>query len=69
MGRMKENPRYNVISCRVSDDLKQNIQHALGNRTRQEFIHEAIEAKLIEERQARIDKALAPHKQHHEVTP
>ena len=66
MGRMKANPRYNVISCRVSDDLKQNIRHALGGRSVQDFMHEAVEAKLIEERQARIDKALAPHKKHSE---
>lgn len=58
MGRMKQNPRYNVVSCRVSDNTKQNIKRALGNRTVQEFAHEAIEAKLIEERQAMIDAYL-----------
>ena len=55
MGKMKPNPRYNVVSCRVSDEMKQSISHARGSRTVQEFTHEALEAKLIEERQARID--------------
>ena len=59
MGRMKENPRYNVVSCRVSDDTKQIINHALGNQTMQDFIHTAIEEKLISDRQHRIDKAVA----------
>lgn len=62
MGKMKENPRYNVVSCRVSDAMNQSINHALGKRTRQEFVHEAIEAKLIEERQARIDTVVAQAK-------
>lgn len=59
MGRMKQNPRYNVISCRVSDDTKQSITHALGGQSVQEFVHAAIEEKLISDRQHRIDKAVA----------
>jgi hypothetical protein len=56
MGLKKQNPRYNVISCRVSDDLRACINHALGGRSMQDFIHAAIEAALIEERQVRIDR-------------
>lgn len=62
MGRTKQHPRYNVLSCRVSDSLKQSINHALGSRTMQQFMHEAAEAKLIEERQARVDKIVAQAK-------
>lgn len=53
MGRMKQHPRYNVLSCRVSDDTRGCIDHVLGNRTMQQFIHAAIEAKLAVERQER----------------
>ena len=66
MGRMKENPRYNVVSCRVSEDTKISLYHALGGRSVQQFVHDAITAKLIEERQARIDNILAPIKKHRE---
>ncbi len=55
MGKMKPNPRYNVVSCRVSDEMKQSLSHARGNCTVQEYIHAAIEEKLISDRQARID--------------
>lgn len=55
MGVMKEHPRYNVLSCRVSDELKQSISHALDGSSVQEYIHAAIEEKLISDRQARID--------------
>lgn len=55
MGRMKPDPRYNVLSCRVSDDTKKCIEHALTGRTFQEFLHEAIEEKLTRERQDRLD--------------
>lgn len=58
MGAKKQNPRYNVICCRVSDELKQSINHALGDRSVQDFVHAAVEAALIEERQARIDAIL-----------
>lgn len=62
MGRMKQHPRYNVVSCRVSDDTKHNINHALGGRSVQEFVHAAIEEKLISERQDRIDKLFREHR-------
>lgn len=55
MGATKPDPRYNVLSCRVSDDLRKCIEHALDGRTVQEYLHTAIEEKLISDRQARID--------------
>lgn len=61
MGRMKQHPRYNVVSCRISDDTKASIDHALGGRSIQEFVHAAIEEKLINDRQARIDALTRGH--------
>lgn len=62
MGKMKENPRYNVLSCRVSDDTRSCISHALGGRSVQEYVHAAIEEKLIGDRQACIDKYIREHR-------
>lgn len=62
MGRMKENPRYNVVSCRVSDETKASIDHALAGHSVQEFVHAAIEEKLINDRQARIDVLTRGHR-------
>ena len=58
MGATKLNPRYNVLSCRVSDDQRKCIDHALAGRTVQDYLHAAIEEKLIRDRQARIDDAI-----------
>jgi hypothetical protein len=55
MGKMKQNPRYNVISCRVSDKTKAGIERFLNGRSVQQFVHDAIEAKIIEARQAPFD--------------
>lgn len=62
MGRQKQNPRYNVLSCRVSDDLRQCIEHALDGRTVQQFLDAAIQEKLINDRQARFDAIVRPLK-------
>jgi len=58
MGKTKEYPRSNVLSCRVSDDLRKCIEHALDGRTIQEYLHTAIEEKLISDRQMRLDEIL-----------
>lgn len=42
MGKMKENPRYNILSVRVSDDELVRIREAMGPITMQEFLHHAI---------------------------
>ena len=55
MGKMTQHPRYNVVSCRVSDDTKHSINHARGCRSMQAYVHEALEEKLINDRQSRID--------------
>lgn len=62
MGKMVEHPRYNVLSCRVSDDTRRCITHALGGRSIQDYLHAAIEEKLIRDRQARIDTAITQMK-------
>ena len=59
MGRKSENPRYNVISARVSDLENIEIRKAVGKRSLSQFILTAIEEKLIRDRQARIDAILA----------
>lgn len=56
MGRMKPDPRYNVLSCRVSDELRKCVGHALAGRTVQEYLHAALEEKLTRDRQARLEK-------------
>lgn len=55
MPRMKENPRYNVVSTRVDDATWDMIQAACGQDSVATFLHAAIEEKLIAERQERID--------------
>ncbi len=59
MGRMKPNPRYNVISCRVADDTKRRVDDALGERTYQDFVAAAIEEKLLREQWAATDPKFA----------
>lgn len=56
MGRPSTNPRKNVVSCRVNNDLRSCIENARGQLTVQDFVHAAIEHKLIADRQARIDE-------------
>jgi hypothetical protein len=53
MPRMKQHPKYNVVSCRVSDETRAAITRT-GRRV-QEFLHAAIEEKLISDRQAQLD--------------
>ncbi|MDD5106071.1 MAG: hypothetical protein PHC49_10690 [Desulfuromonadaceae bacterium] len=55
---MKKHPKYNVLSCRVSDDTKHSISHALGGCSVQQFIHSAIEEKLAKNRLAYIARAI-----------
>lgn len=55
MGKTKEHPRYNVLSVRVSDDLRKCVDHAIADgRTVQDFLAMAIHDRLIAEREKRI---------------
>ncbi len=58
MGLKKEHPRYNVLSLRVSDGLRECLDHALKGRSVQEYLHAALESKLIADRQDRIDEII-----------
>jgi hypothetical protein len=55
MANKKQNPRYNVLSCRVSDDIRRCIDNALGGSSVQDYLHSALTEKLINDRQDRID--------------
>ena len=39
MGRMKEHPRYNVVSFRLTDDEMKQFEAICGKRTRQETMN------------------------------
>lgn len=56
MGRKKQQPRYNVLSCRVSDAQLAAIRQALGGQTIQHYLIGAITEKVINDRQAEIDE-------------
>lgn len=47
MGRMKQNPRYNVISFRVSDEELQVIEAAINGGSRQSFLLAAALEKIL----------------------
>lgn len=59
MPRYSEQPRRNVLSVRVTDDLRSCVDHARDGASIQDFLHQAVEEKLIRERQNRIDNAIA----------
>lgn len=46
MARTSTNPRYNILSCRVDDNLRRELDHALGGRSVQDFLHDAIREKI-----------------------
>jgi metal-responsive CopG/Arc/MetJ family transcriptional regulator len=43
---MKENPRYNVISVRIDDDLAKRLNRSAGKNNRGDFVRAEIEEKL-----------------------
>lgn len=57
MGKLKEHPRYNVLSFRVTDQELTLIQMAAaGNMSG--FLHTAVTEKVDNDRQARLGKYL-----------
>lgn len=60
MGRKKQQPRYNVLSCRVSDAQLAEISKSLNGRKIQHYLIGAITEKLINDRQAEIDEIFKP---------
>jgi hypothetical protein len=45
MGRMRENPRYNVISMRISDEEREHLENIMGQTQRSisDIMREAME--------------------------
>lgn len=55
MGRKKPNPKYNVISLRVSADELSMLNTVIGAGTRQKYLHSALIEKIINDRQDQAD--------------
>ncbi|RNC68017.1 MAG: ribbon-helix-helix protein, CopG family [Desulfuromonadales bacterium] len=57
MGRMRENPRYNVISMRISDEERDRLQKVmeLTHKSVSDLMREAME--LIASRTDQTDQA------------
>jgi hypothetical protein len=51
MGKMKHHPRYNVLSFRATDEELAEIRAAIGKRTRQNYLLEAVKEKITRDRQ------------------
>ena len=56
MGRMRENPRYNVISMRISDEERETLQMIMehSHKSVSDIMREAMElfkAKLVPQQQ------------------
>lgn len=59
MGRMRENPRYNVISMRVSDEEREQLEN-LVRRTHKsvsDIMREAMEAITLQLERQELSKA------------
>jgi hypothetical protein len=57
MGRMRENPRYNVISMRISDEERETLEQIVSttNRSVSDIMREAMD--LVKERLGAMDVA------------
>ena len=55
MGKMIENPRYNIVTVRISDYELAELDIMRKGRKRSHILLEAIQEKIIQERQSRID--------------
>ena len=57
MGKMKESPRYNVLSFRCDDyELREILERVDGSR--QEYILQAVMEKVVRDRQMSMDEYL-----------
>lgn len=59
MGKTRQHPRYNVLSCRTSDAEWREIEAIIGNGNRSEFVRDAVLEKARRDRQRRFDNALS----------
>lgn len=62
MGRMKENPRYNIISVRISDAELAELTSISNGRALSQLLLEALNDKIINHRQSRIDAVIKRHR-------
>lgn len=51
MGRMKQNPRYNVLSFRVSDEELAVIESVMIGGSRNDFLRDAVLKQAVEDDQ------------------
>ena len=62
MGKMKEHPKYNVLSVRVDDDRKKAIVRLNEGRHLSVFFLDAIDEKIVRDEAAlfreRVDEQL-----------
>lgn len=59
MGRMRENPRYNVISMRISDDERETLERIMQETQKSvsDIMREAMEIVKSRLLQPKFDKA------------
>ena len=55
MGKMIEHPRYNIVTVRISDYELAELDIMRKGRKRSQILLEAIQEKIIQEKQSRID--------------
>lgn len=58
MGRMKEHPKYNILSFRVSDADLAEIEDAMIGGSRQDFLRDAALEKARTDKQAMMNMAI-----------
>ena len=58
MGKIKQFPRYNVLSVRVDDLLHIEVIKQLGDRSPSDYLRAALEEKLARDRQRAMDEYL-----------
>lgn len=58
MGKMKENPRYNIVCTRIEDQLLASLTAARGKLSVGDYLREAIEEKIIHDQQQAMDDYL-----------
>jgi predicted transcriptional regulator len=61
MARMKQSPRYNVISVRISDDDFAELVRICDGRDRSKLMREALSDYMIRQRQMDLDEQLRAH--------
>ena len=61
MGRMRENPRYNVISMRISDEERETLEMIMDTTKRSisDIMREAMELVKSRVSEAEFDKKAA----------